>query len=540
MRQRVSLVLVFATLAYAGHVAWDVPMGGKPTVNPLVTSDGRFVFYATDEETLVSLDVITRVEQIVELDGDVKTMVLSADDDRLYVGSKQDAKVRAFGLTALYVGVTSGALSLLWERHLGNDDEPRQLALSPDGATLYVGTKESGVHAWRSSDNGELWTYATAGVGSAPVATADAVYVGDDAGVLRKLAASDGSFEWRHNMGDDLVGVALDAGARGVAENDPAGAVYAVDRTGLLVALPLAGGEPLWEGDVGDGEPKAVALSASGELLCVSTKGDAVSQGVVCWKLSPSWPASAAFYLVLNANPFTSGELPASWSYPTPGDVEAPPYFSFDETTVYAACKGGTVQGVVARGTSRGDLAWSVDVGAAVKKLGASPDGATLYVPDEGATLSAVTTPQPPSPPPTSPPPRPPPTSPAPLPPTPSPPPPTPSPPPPSPSPPPPVPAPPPPAPPSPAPSQLPPPTPPCPHPHSHTANEDHPALIGRLLREFVPDAFNLRNLKSPEAVPSRTHASPPATPPPRWPRTHRSPAAEDDANSPSSLKAGS
>lgn len=76
--------------------------------------------------------------------------------------------------------------------------------LSPDGATLYVGTNGKNFRALRTSDGEQVWSVPAEGwVYCSPRLTRDGsvVFYGSDDGSMRAVNTSDGSVLWRYKTG---------------------------------------------------------------------------------------------------------------------------------------------------------------------------------------------------------------------------------------------------------------------------------------------------------------------------------------------------
>ena len=280
--------------------------------------------------------------------------------------------------------------------------------LSPDGATLFVGSDDGKVYALKASDGSVVWQYQTRGpVESSPTLSADGatLFVGSDDYNVYALKATDGSVVWKHNTNKKN-------GSSSPALSNERNLVFVGGKGEggeRVYALTANKGDEQWSSYLALANEKVVALSASGNWVYVNTSSEVIkmsqssgSRPADGWgksidnlsKASPALSADGATLFVgtndgyIYALKYTDGSV--AWRFKTGDAVESPPTLSSDGATLFV---GSNDKNVYALNASTGSQVWKSptgDMGGGSPAL--SPDSATLFVGSNDKNVYALNT----------------------------------------------------------------------------------------------------------------------------------------------------
>lgn len=137
-----------------------------------------------------------------------------------------------------------------------------------DGDSLYIGSFDHHVYAFRASDGATRWKTITRGkILSSPVVSDGAVYLGSTDGYLYALDTRDGSVKWKYRTGQPVNSTPV------VAD----GVVYFASDDHYVYALDATTGKPFWRAPLGDLDTGSGFISNGGPMdSAVVVTGDAV------------------------------------------------------------------------------------------------------------------------------------------------------------------------------------------------------------------------------------------------------------------------
>lgn len=160
--------------------------GASRTDAMAISSDGSKLYVADFASNVVELDTSDGSENWTATPhtSSIGGMVISPDDSYLYTTGDDEYVKR--------LDASDG--SVLWSTHLGVSVDGQNIAISPDGSTLYVATVDPVEVA--ASDGTIGWTAVGRGhssSGGIAVSPEGSIIYSDNSGIMYALAASDGS-----------------------------------------------------------------------------------------------------------------------------------------------------------------------------------------------------------------------------------------------------------------------------------------------------------------------------------------------------------
>lgn len=262
---------------------------GRVTAQPVV--DGGRVF-AMDAHDVVSAFDVKNGRRLWRLNPEPK-----GDDDETYGGGIAVGGSRAYIATGYGTvdAVDAATGKRIWTRDIG---VPIHGAPTLADGRVFVITVENQLNVLAAADGRLLWTHsgipepASLLGGASPAVAGDIVVVPYTSGELFALRVENGRVLWSDNLATAQPLGALnsipDVRSQPVIDRDR---VFAVDQSGLMVAIDLRTGDRVWEQDVGSSHAPWAAgdfvyiIDNNDELLCL-TRDD----GHVRWvRELPRW-----------------------------------------------------------------------------------------------------------------------------------------------------------------------------------------------------------------------------------------------------------
>jgi eukaryotic-like serine/threonine-protein kinase len=263
-------------------------------------------------------------------------------------------------------------------------------AVSPDGASIFVGSSDNKVYALNAATGAQRWAFATGGdVESSPAVSPDgaSIFVGSWDNKVYALNAATGAQRWAFETG-------------GVVFSSPAvspdgTSVFVGSGDNKVYALNAATGAQRWAFTTGGDVFSSPAVSPDGASIFVGSDDNKVyalnaATGAQRWAFATggyvrSSPAvrrdgTSIFvgsydYKVYALNAATGAQR---WAFTTGGDVYSSPAVSPDGATIFV---GSWDYKVYALNAATGAQRWAFETGGAVESSPAvSPDGARVYV----------------------------------------------------------------------------------------------------------------------------------------------------------------
>jgi outer membrane protein assembly factor BamB len=257
---------------------------------------------------------------------------------------------------------TQGAVSSF---NVVSSFSPSSPTLSPDGATVFVGSHDKRLYAINAASGDLQWNFSTGGVvlSSAAVSLDGAtVFVGSGDYNLYALNAASGAKRWSFATKDWVFSSPVIS---------PDGATVFVGSTDRnLYAINAASGARKWSFDTGGYVQSSPALSPDGSTVFVLSTNTMyaiqAASGAKIWSLSV-------------------GSLPAPWFYVKGTYLLSSPTLSPDGATVFVGSPSSLDIGLHAINAVSGAKRWSFTTDGGVYSTPVlSPDGATVFVIDSG------------------------------------------------------------------------------------------------------------------------------------------------------------
>ncbi|HEY7340089.1 MAG TPA: PQQ-binding-like beta-propeller repeat protein [Ktedonobacterales bacterium] len=243
---------VFAVDANTGHILWRFQTHGSMFGAPVVTADA--VYTGAEPASLMStLFALNRADGALRWRVQRKEYVtgMAVLGGTIYVGST-DNTVAAFR-------VSNGAQ--LWSYRTPGFVDSLAVSTIGEASIVFAGSRDETLYALRASDGTLLWTYQADGFILAPVVVqGDLVYITSEHGYLAVLDAATGSVRWRTCVDHDtctdpggairfstllVAGQTIYVGAAFVGTGPSAG--LPAEEAGGIYVLDANAGHVLWQ-----------------------------------------------------------------------------------------------------------------------------------------------------------------------------------------------------------------------------------------------------------------------------------------------------
>jgi len=201
---------LYAINAVSGDKRWSFDTGGYVQSSPALSPDGSTVFVVSADFNMYAINAASGAKRwsfsVGALEGpwfytrkiyQLPSPALSPDGATVFVGS-QGSHDR--GLHA--INAVSGAKR--WSFTTGSPHVTSTPAISPDGATVFFGTHSSKLYALDATSGANRWSFTTQGaVRSSPALSPDGetVFVGCDDTKLYAVDATSGVQRWSFTIG---------------------------------------------------------------------------------------------------------------------------------------------------------------------------------------------------------------------------------------------------------------------------------------------------------------------------------------------------
>jgi outer membrane protein assembly factor BamB len=256
--------------AATGSAKWAAPFTASDrwVAPPLVVGDA--VYAANNNGTLYVLSLASGLQQwSMPLGGQMWAAPVT-NGKLVFVPS----------LDHFLYAVDPSARKVAWKLDLGGA-APSSAAISPDGASLYVGSFAKKVFGVDAASGAVRWTAPTEDwVWSSPVLDGDTLYVADLSGNLYSLGAPNGKNAWPDLQPDGPITGSPTALSNGMLVATESGTAVAFDRTGNKTWDVTVGGT-IYTTPVAAGTTIAIAPLNSDYLLAGVSP-----DGKVLWKFT--------------------------------------------------------------------------------------------------------------------------------------------------------------------------------------------------------------------------------------------------------------
>ncbi|XP_035666206.1 uncharacterized protein LOC118409349 isoform X2 [Branchiostoma floridae] len=175
----------------SGNLVWSFRAGGSNWSSPVLSHDGRYVFFSCQDSHIYTLlahtgDLVSSFDVGEEHDGINSTPAI-AKDGTLFVGTNGGS----------VVAVEIGRGKLKWEKKLG--DEVLSSPALDNGGNLYIGTSDGQVLKLKQKDGSTVWQISTgdAVLSSPTLDSHGRVFVGSNSGFVFAINEETGQVTWK-------------------------------------------------------------------------------------------------------------------------------------------------------------------------------------------------------------------------------------------------------------------------------------------------------------------------------------------------------
>ncbi len=222
-----------------GSQVWSFPTGGGVFSSPTVVDNVVYVgstdrnMYALDANTGAKIWNYTTIGEIRSSAAVVNGVVYFG----CFLGDTDQGSGAFYALNA-----ATGAI--IWSSPTGDGDTYTNSSPAVVDNVVYIGSTDSNLYAFRTSDGAKLWVFNTAGsVSAAPAVYNGVVYVGSDTGDFYAINCATGTQVWSYKTSNSPI-----YASAAIAD----GVVYVGSWNDRIYAFDASLGSLLWSYDTGD------------------------------------------------------------------------------------------------------------------------------------------------------------------------------------------------------------------------------------------------------------------------------------------------
>ncbi len=229
---------VYALNASTGGLVWSFPTGGGVFSSPTVVDNVVYVgstdknMYALDANTSAKIWNYTAIGEIRSSAAVVNGVVYFG----CFVGHTDEGSGAFYALNA-----ATGAK--IWSSPTGDGDTYTSSSPAVVDNVVYIGSTDSNLYAFRTSDGSKVWSFKTAGsVSAAPAVYNGIVYVGSDTGDFYAINCATGTQVWSYKTSYAPI-----YASAAIAD----GVVYVGSWNDWIYAFDASSGALLWSYETG-------------------------------------------------------------------------------------------------------------------------------------------------------------------------------------------------------------------------------------------------------------------------------------------------